>query len=633
LKSYLLGCLISVPVVGWSIELVVMQKSGIRKLMQKKNIISALLISASLLLTMGCNPKGSDDGENGDGGVTPTVVTFESVVAADGADGTATTTELTLTFSADPTTLTAEHITVAGATKGALTGSGTTRTLGISNITVGNGETVSIAIANPDGFTISGMLMAVVYKNTRIAVTFESAVQTGGTSGTVSSTGLTLAFSADPTTLTAQHITVNGVTKGALTGSGTTRTLGISNITVGNGETVSVAIANPDGFAISGLLQTAVVYKDTRTFVTFEDVVQTGGISGTANSTGLTLHFSADPTTLTAEHITVVGATKGALTGTGTTRSLAISNISVGDGEEVSVTIANPSGYDISGSPKTAVVYKTVDNGENYISANIGDLIYVPAGRFQRDATATNISEITQPYLMSQHEITRAQFLAIMGTDPSNTNYSSGTNDPVQRVNWYHAIAFTNKLSLAESLTPVYTVSGVDFSTLTYADIPISGNADWDAATATWTNNGYRLPTEMEWMWAAMGAPADGQGGGTNTTGHTKAFAGSNGSNVIGDYAVYGENSGSSTHPVGSKLPNELGVYDMSGNVWEWTWDRWGSYPAGTLTDYRGAASGSYRVNRGGNWNAYASICTVAFRGFNDLYNQFIDIGFRVVRP
>jgi formylglycine-generating enzyme len=261
-------------------------------------------------------------------------------------------------------------------------------------------------------------------------------------------------------------------------------------------------------------------------------------------------------------------------------------------------------------------------------------MINVPAGRFQRDATATNISVITQTYRMSAYEITRAQFAAMLMTDPSNTTYSSGTTDPVQMTNWYHAIAFCNKLSIAEGLTPVYAVTGVNFSTLTYAAIPLTDNATWNAVTATWTNNGYRLPTEMEWMWAAMGAPVDGQGGGTNTTGYTKAFAGSTGSNAIGDYAWYHENvTDSKSQPVGGKLANELGLYDMSGNVWEWNWDRYATYPTGTQTDYRGAASGTGRVLRGGCWDNVATYCTVAYRSQFHPYFQDNFYGFRVVRP
>ncbi|MBN2650824.1 MAG: DUF1566 domain-containing protein [Spirochaetales bacterium] len=114
---------------------------------------------------------------------------------------------------------------------------------------------------------------------TLTAVTFESAVQTGGTSGTVDSTGLILTFSVDPTSLTADNITVTGATKGTLSVTGTTRTLAISNITVANGETVSVAIADPSEFTISGSPQTTVVYKDIRVRVTYN--AGTGNTSGT----------------------------------------------------------------------------------------------------------------------------------------------------------------------------------------------------------------------------------------------------------------------------------------------------------------------------------------------------------------
>lgn len=275
------------------------------------------------------------------------------------------------------------------------------------------------------------------------------------------------------------------------------------------------------------------------------------------------------------------------------------------------------------------------DNHIVYISPNIGKLVYVPKGSFQRDGTPDNISVISTAYRMSEHEITREQFLAIMGSDPVTGN-SSGMNDPVQMANWYHAIAFCNKLSIAEELTQVYSVSGVNFSSLTFAQIPTSSNSTWDAATANWSANGYRLPTEMEWMWAAMGAVDD----------YTKLFSGSNGSNAIGDYAVFGyynSEPGRTTtersNPVGSKLPNELGLYDMSGNVWEWNWDwadttNWPAYViTGTQTDYRGAASGSDRVLRGGSWNAIAMYCTVAIRGCDDPYYRHYDLGFRVVRP
>lgn len=304
----------------------------------------------------------------------------------------------------------------------------------------------------------------------------------------------------------------------------------------------------------------------------------------------------------------------------------------------IDVTAFSADGKRAGSATSTVQVVAAVAGNENYTSANIGTLVYVPAGSFQRDSNSANISVITQAYRMSATEITRAQFLAVMGTDPSDTGYSSGTTDPVQRANWYHAIAFCNKLSIAEGLTPVYNVATVsDWAGLAYASIPASNNTDWNAATANWAADGYRLPTEMEWMWAAMGATADRSNGytgtGINTTGYAKAFAGSTGSNAIGDYAWYSVNSGNKTHAAGTKIANELGLYDMSGNVWEWTWDWWGSYPAGTQTDYRGAVWGTDRVNRGGSWNSLASCCTVAYRYFYNPFSLTYNIWFRVVRP
>jgi formylglycine-generating enzyme required for sulfatase activity len=200
----------------------------------------------------------------------------------------------------------------------------------------------------------------------------------------------------------------------------------------------------------------------------------------------------------------------------------------------------------------------------------------------------------------------------------------------VETVNWYHTIAFCNKLSIANGKEPVYSVSEVNWSTLVYSDIPTSSDAAWNAATWDTSKNGYRLPTEMEWMWAAMGADKSAQ---PNTTGRTKAFAGSTGTNSIGDYAWYTTNSGSKTHEVGKKTANELGLTDMSGNVWEWCWDRYGSYPSGEESDYAGANSGTYRVERGGGLGSNASSCAVSFRDVNDPDDGFINLGFRVVCP
>jgi hypothetical protein len=299
-------------------------------------------------------------------GAVPDInVVFQSAVQAGGISGIVNSSYLTLSFDVDPATLTVGDITVTGATKGALSGSGTTRSLAISNITVADGATVSVAITSPAGYSLTGSPQTAVVYRVPFAVTFQSAVQTGGTSGTVDSTGLTLSFNRDPDTLTAGDITVTGATKGALSGSGTTRSLAISNITVADGATVSVAIASPAGYSLTGSPQTAVVYR-YNVPITFTYAVQTGGTSETADSTGLTLGFDVDPATLTAGNITVTGATKGALSGSGTTRSLAISNITVADWATVSVAITSPAGYSLTGSPQTAVVFRAPYIGMPY---------------------------------------------------------------------------------------------------------------------------------------------------------------------------------------------------------------------------------------------------------------------------
>ena len=284
------------------------------------------------------------------------------------------------------------------------------------------------------------------------------------------------------------------------------------------------------------------------------------------------------------------------------------------------------------------------------MSLNI-EMVPVPAGSFQRDEEKENISVITKAYSLGKYPITREQFLDVMGEDPSGKTMFSDMEEPVQTINWYHAIAFCNKLSIKEGLSPAYTVNGVsDWEKLAFDDIPKdNNNDDWDAITCNWDANGYRLPTEMEWMWAAMGADKDARADaidaeGINRTGYTKGYAGSTegdyDSENLGDYAWYIENSDEITHPVGGKLPNELGLYDMSGNVDEWCWDWWvkdEDYQGGTLTDYRGAGSGSDRVYRGGGWDSYDSMCAFSHRfdsrGAMPPYDWASSLGFRVLRP
>jgi formylglycine-generating enzyme required for sulfatase activity len=210
---------------------------------------------------------------------------------------------------------------------------------------------------------------------------------------------------------------------------------------------------------------------------------------------------------------------------------------------------------------------------------------------------------------------------------------------PVENVSWYRAIAFCNKLSILDSKTPVYKVSGS--TDLVGLGIPTSSsnNATCDQAIFDTTANGYRLPTDMEFLWAWMGGTKGATTALNNvrTKGYQKGYSGSqegsDATSSVGNYAWYRANSGNNSHQVGLKTANELGLYDMSGNVMEWCWG-WHEDFSGQLDDdYQGAVSGSFRVKRGGSWYDDASLLRSASRLNNNPSLPYSSIGFRLVRP
>ena len=179
---------------------------------------------------------------------------------------------------------------------------------------------------------------------------------------------------------------------------------------------------------------------------------------------------------------------------------------------------------------------------------------------------------------MGKYEVRQSEWEAVMGNNPSGFK---GDDLPVEKVGWYDCHEFIRRLN---------ALTGLNF----------------------------KLPTEAQWEYAARGGRL------------SKGYKYS-GSNNLGEVGWYGSNSGNCTHRVGEKQPNELGLYDMSGNVWEWCEDWYGGYSVTPQRDPLGAADGSSRVVRGGCWDLGARSCRVSFRILSTPDYRDYNLGFRLV--
>lgn len=214
----------------------------------------------------------------------------------------------------------------------------------------------------------------------------------------------------------------------------------------------------------------------------------------------------------------------------------------------------------------------------------INNMVYVEGGTFQMGSddifgSAKPVYQVTlSSYYIGKYEVTQEEWKAVMGSNPSHFR---GAHLPVEEVSWNDCQTFIQRLNQQ-------------------------------------TGQHFRLPTEAEWEFAARG--------GNVGKSHGYEYSGSNNIDVVGWYDA---NSGDHTHPVGQKQANELGLYDMSGNVWEWCQDWFGSYSSQSQTNPTGPASASQRVYRGGSWYDCVS---VSFRSHTMPSDPYYALGLRLAR-
>ncbi|MDZ7724501.1 MAG: SUMF1/EgtB/PvdO family nonheme iron enzyme [candidate division KSB1 bacterium] len=295
-------------------------------------------------------------------------------------------------------------------------------------------------------------------------------------------------------------------------------------------------------------------------------------------------------------------------------------SVSPGSGsDDATVTVTATSANSSTGSRSATVTVsgdgvssRTVTVTQSGSSSPISiEWVPVPGGSFQMGSNSSEAYSDEQPvhtvtlsdFKISKYEVTNAQYAAFLNDQGVSSDGSASGTEYIDMNASYCQIDYGGGQFVVESGKDNYPVIGVT----------------WYGAKAFCEWAGGRLPTEAEWEYAARGGP--------QSRGYTYA-----GGNTIDAVAWYDGNSGGHTHPVGGKRANELGLYDMSGNVWEWCADWKGNYSSSSQTNPTGPSSGSYRVRRGGGWNDDARYCRVAYRYVSVPGGSRNVLGFRPVQ-
>jgi formylglycine-generating enzyme required for sulfatase activity len=439
------------------------------------------------------------------------------------------------------------------------------------------------------------------------------------TAKSVTITGLTAANKVYDRTTTATRTgtaTINGLIGGD-TVTVNNGTVAFENATVGNNKTVifsGFSLGGTDGGNYSLSAQPTATANITAKPVTITgltaankqyDGTTTATRTGTATLNGV---ISGDTVTINYGTAAFASATAG------NNKTVTFSGFSLGG--------ASAGNYSLSAQPASVTANITViaidmvrlSNGSN-VTFQMGSPT-TEAGRNDENETRHQVTLATGFY-MGKYQVTQTQYQMVMGNNPSSFTSGANTGEiqekrPVERVSWYDAIAFCNKLSMLEGYTPAYRMNG---TTNPDADAWGTGSVEIVA-----NSTGYRLPTEAQWEYACRA--------GTTTAYHT-------GASISDTTGWYNGNGGNKTHEVGKKTANTLGLYDMHGNVAEWCWDWYADNYGGTgaQTNPTGPSSGTNRVRRGGSFSDSAANVRSASRSFAPQTGIYNIIGFRLVRP